>query len=170
MRTQRLQARLVLREELEAQATPKTQEREELETQEEAEAYHTRREGPHVQKEDRGLDSSPLPEASIIANPAELLTEEEKRGDGAGRRSGMEEEEGSVWSGPRRLLARCGIGPGLACGRRSGFACGLRPGLVCGSEMAARAGLHRRHALHGEEEEAPPAQLRLMRCTHRFWW
>ena len=41
------------REELEAQTSPKARELEEPVAQEEAETYHNRREGPHVQKEDR---------------------------------------------------------------------------------------------------------------------
>ena len=69
-------------EEQEAQVTPKTQELEEREAQEEVEAYHTRREGPHNQKKDRGLESITMPEASLISNPAEVLTEEETVGEG----------------------------------------------------------------------------------------
>ena len=67
-------------EELEVQVTPKTQELEELEAQEGVEAYHTRKEGPHVQKEDQGLDSITLPKARLISNPTEVLIEEETGG------------------------------------------------------------------------------------------
>ena len=59
-----------------------TKEREELEAQEEVEAYHTRREGPHVQREDRERCSTTMPEASPLSNPAEFRTEEDTVGEG----------------------------------------------------------------------------------------
>ena len=89
-------------EELEAQATPKTQELEELEAQEEVEAYDPRREGPHIQKEDLGLESITLPEASLTSNPAEILTKEETVGEGrqdaGGPRPGGVSRSSSRWA------------------------------------------------------------------------
>ena len=101
-------------EELEAQATPKTQELEELEAPKEVEASHTRREGPHVQKEDRGLGSITLPEASFISNPAKILTKEETVGEGrkdAGMikaRKGLEEV---IMRGNRLQATAAGVVP-----------------------------------------------------------
>ena len=55
------------REEREVQTPPR--ELEEPVAQEEGEIYHTRRKGPHVQKEDRERRSTSRVEASTLANP-----------------------------------------------------------------------------------------------------
>ena len=70
-------------EELEAQTTPKTKELEEPEAKEEVGAYHTRREGPHVQKEVREQGSTTRHEASPLYNPAEFRAKEDTGGKAA---------------------------------------------------------------------------------------
>ena len=67
-------------EELEAQTSPKARELEEPAAQEEAETYHNRRKGPHIQKEDRERRSTTRAGASTPANPDEFRI----KGDTAG--------------------------------------------------------------------------------------
>ena len=78
-------------EELEAQTSLKAREQEEPVAQEEAETYHNRREGPHVQKEDRERRSTTMDGASILANPDELRIEV---GHSGGRPPGRGEDQG----------------------------------------------------------------------------
>ena len=60
------------REEREVQTSPKTRELEEPVAQEVGETYHTRRKGPHIQKEDREPRSTTRVEASTLASPEEF--------------------------------------------------------------------------------------------------
>ena len=69
-------------EELEAQMSPKARELQEPVAQEEVETYHTRREGPRVQKKVRERRSTTRAEASTLANPDEFRIEEDTVGEG----------------------------------------------------------------------------------------
>ena len=82
-------------EELDAQTSQEAGEMEEPVAQEEGETHHTRRKGPHAQKEDRERRSTTRAEASTLANPDEFRIEEDTAGEGR-----QEEKKTKARKGP----------------------------------------------------------------------
>ena len=81
-------------EELEAQTSLKARELEEPVAQEEVETDHTRREGPHVQKEDRERRSTTRAGASTLANLDEFQSEGDTVGEGRQDRGRIKARKG----------------------------------------------------------------------------
>ena len=84
-------------EELDAQTSQEAREIEEPVAQEEGDTHHTRRKGPHAQKEHRERRVTTRAKASTITNPGEFRIREDTAREGCRNTRGTK-----AWKNPAR--------------------------------------------------------------------